>query len=106
MNTSYYKTSEDGKYDLGVCRGVLKILVIDVVLTLPQIWATDQHALLIFTVLFNLWLLSILSGASKPQPMFSVAKLGLKAISGTFKKKQPKTPQKETPKGKGKRKKK
>ena len=86
MNTSYYKTSQGGEYDLGVSRGVMKILVIDVVLCLAQILATDQHALLIFAVLFNLWLLSILSGSSKPQPMFSVTKLGFKAVSGIFKK--------------------
>ncbi len=101
MNTSYYKTSEDGKYDLGVCRGVLKILVIDVVFSLTQILATDQYALLIFTLLLNWWLLSILAGTSKPQPMFSVTKWGFKAISGVFKKEE-----KEKPKGKKRKKKK
>lgn len=102
MNTSYYKTSQDGKYDLGVCRGVLKILIIDVVLALAQILATDQYALLIFTVLLNWWLLSILAGTSKPQPMFSVTKWGFKAVSGIFKKEEKDSQEK----GKRKRKKK
>lgn len=85
MNTSYYKASEEGKYDIGVCRGIMKILVIDMALALMQILATHQHALLIFAVLLNLWLLSILSGNTKPQPMFSVTRLGFRAVSGMFK---------------------
>ena len=90
MNTSYYKTSQDGQYDLGVARGVLKILVIDVVLSMIQIAASERLALPVFTVALNMWFLSILSGDSKPGDIISLSKFGKMAYNGLFKKKSKK----------------
>ena len=86
MNASYFKTSQDGQYDVGVARGIIKILIINTILALTQILAKDQYALPIFAVLLDFWLLSVLSGDSKPQSMFSITKWGINSVSGLLKK--------------------
>lgn len=80
MNTSYFRTSKNGVYEQGVALGVLKILVIDVVLSMVQIAASERLALAIFAVALNLWFLSILSGETKPSEVMSLTKLGRKAV--------------------------
>jgi len=88
MNTSYYKISDNGQYDLGVARGVLKIIVIDIVLSVIQVAASERLALVIFAIALNLWFLSIFSGNSQPSEFFSITKLGKMAVKGLFGKKQ------------------
>jgi len=90
MCTSYYKTSENGKYEAGVARGVLKILVIDIVLAMVQIAASERLALPIFAFALNLWFLSILSGDTNPNEMFSLTRLGKSAIKRVISKKKSK----------------
>lgn len=85
MNTSYYQTSHDGDYDIGVCRGIMKLLFINGVLAIVQILASQQYALFIFAVLLNFWLLSIMSGKTEAQ-VFSITKWGFRSVSGLLKK--------------------
>lgn len=87
MSTSYYKISQDGQYDLSVARGILKIIVIDIVLSIIQIAASERLALVIFSVAFNLWFLSILSGNTRPSEILSLTKFGKMAVKGLLKKK-------------------
>jgi len=86
MSTSYYRTSQDEQYTLGVARGILKILVIDVVLSVMQIAAISRLSLIVFSIALNLWLLSILSGDTSPEDVMSLTKWSKKAIKGFFSK--------------------
>lgn len=86
MSTSYYKTSQDEQYSLGVARGILKVLTIDVVLSVLQIAATARFALPVFSIALNLWILSILSGDTNPEDVISLTKWSKKAIKGVFSK--------------------
>ena len=88
MSTSYYKTSQDEQYTLGVARGILKILVINVVLSVLQIAAISRLSLIVFSFALNLWLLSILSGDTNPEDVMSLTKWSKKAIKGFFSKSQ------------------
>lgn len=88
MNTSYYKTSNDRQYEAGVARGILKILAIDVVLSLMQIVAYERLAIPVFAVALNLWFLSILSGDTNPEELVSLTKWGKKIVKGVFSKKK------------------
>ncbi|MBP5698912.1 MAG: hypothetical protein J6W96_05250, partial [Alphaproteobacteria bacterium] len=90
MSTSYYKSSNQGEFEKSVVYGVFKILFIDIILSLAQISASDYVALPIFTIILNLWFLSILSGDTKPEELLSITKLGKKAIWGIFSKKKDK----------------
>jgi UDP-N-acetylmuramyl pentapeptide phosphotransferase/UDP-N-acetylglucosamine-1-phosphate transferase len=89
-STAYYKSSHNGEFESGVARGVLKILLIDIVLSLMQVAASERFALPFFAVMLNLWFLSILSGDTKPEELFSLSKFGKKAIKGLFSKKNTK----------------
>ena len=84
MCTSYYKTSQDERYTLGVDQGILKILAINVVLSVLQIAASERLALFVFSIALDMWLLSILSGDTKPENVISLTKLGKKAVKGLF----------------------
>lgn len=86
MSTSYYRVSQNGQYDLGVARSVLKIMVVDIVLSLTQIVASERLAIPVFSIALNLWFLSILSGDTNPESMLSLTKLGKMAFNGLFKK--------------------
>lgn len=86
MNTSYYQISNDGEYDLGICRGIMKLLFINGVLAIVQILASQQYALFIFAVLLDFWLLSIMSGKTEPQSVFSLTRWGFRSISGLLQK--------------------
>lgn len=88
MCTSYFLISDDGKYEQGVVRGILKIMVADVVFATIQIAATERLAFPVFAVAFNLWLLSILSGDTKPEELLSISKWGKNAIKGALAKKK------------------
>lgn len=90
MSTSYYKSSNDRQFETGVVRGVLKILLIDIVLSLMQIAASERFALPFFAIMLNLWFLSILSGDTKPEELFSLSKIGKRTIKGLFSKKSSK----------------
>ena len=90
MSTAYYRSSHNGQFENGVARGILKILLIDIVLSLMQIAASERFALPFFAVMLNLWFLSILSGDTKPEQLFSLSKIGKKAIKGLFSKKSSK----------------
>lgn len=90
LSTAYYKSSQDGQFENGVARGVLKILLIDIVLSIMQIAASERFALPFFAVMLNLWFLSILSGDTKPEQLFSLSKIGKKAMKGLFSKKSSK----------------
>ena len=91
MSTSYYKSSQNGQFEKGVVRGVLKILLINAVLSLMQIVASERFALPFFSVMLNLWFLSILSGDTKPEELFSLSKFGKSIIKGLFSKKETKS---------------
>ncbi len=88
MNTSYYKISDNGKYDLAVVYGVGKMLIIDVVLSMMQIVASTKLALPVFAVALNLWFLSILSGDTNPEQLLSLSKWGKKVVKGVFARKK------------------
>ena len=90
MNTSYYKISDDGKYDLAVVYGVGKILIIDIILSMMQIMASTKLALPVFAIALNLWFLSILSGDTNPEQLLSLSKWGTKVVKGIFARKKSK----------------
>lgn len=90
MSTSYYRSSHEGQFASGVARGVLKILLIDIVLSLMQIVSSERFAMPFFAIMLNLWFLSILSGDTKPEQLFSLSRIGKKAIKGIFSKKSSK----------------
>ncbi|MCM1324531.1 MAG: hypothetical protein NC218_10445 [Acetobacter sp.] len=84
MCTSYFLLSNDGEYEQGVIRGVFKILVIDLVFATIQIAATERLAFPVFTIALNLWLLSILSGDTKPEELLSISRWGKNAIKSAL----------------------
>lgn len=88
LNTSYYRISHDGEYEQGVLRGILKILAINVVLALVQMTANDRIAVLFFSIALNFYLLSILSGDTKPDDFVFLSKWGKKMVKGVFSKKK------------------
>ena len=88
MNTSYYRISNDGEYEIGVVRGVLKIVVINVVLALVQISASDRLAMFVFSIALNFWFLSVLSGDSKPEDLVSLSRWGKNLFKSIFSKKK------------------
>ena len=90
LSTAYYKSSQSGQFESGVAQGILKILLVDMVLSIMQLAASERFALPFFTVMLNLWFLSILSGDTKPEQLFSLSKVGKKAIKGLFSKKSSK----------------
>lgn len=84
MNASYFKISQDGLYEKGVVYGVSKIMFINAVLAVMQIAASERFAVPAFAAALDLWLLSILSGETKPQEFLSLTKTVTKFL---FKKK-------------------
>lgn len=104
MNTKYYSISNDGNYEDYVVKGTLKIFAVNVFLAVLQITANERLALPFFSVMLNLWLLSIISGETKPEDVMSITKIGFKSVKRIFgrdEKKQPVTKSKT----KGKKKK-
>ncbi len=88
MYTSYFRLSEQGAYEQGIVRGVLKILVVNTVLAMSQVAAQERLAMPVFAVAINLWIISILSGDTKPEELLSFSNWGKKAIKGVFGKKK------------------
>lgn len=84
MLTSYYRTSNDGEYETAVVTGVLKIMFLDGILAVIQSAANERLALPLFAVALNIWLLSILSGDTKPEELLSISKWSKKALGGLF----------------------
>lgn len=84
MNTSYYRLMELGAPEKAIAFSIAKILLVNILLALFQIAAYERLALPIFTVAFNLWLLSILSGDTKPEELLSFSRWGKNAIKGVF----------------------
>lgn len=87
ISTSYYRISNNGEYEDAVVRGILKIMVIDVVLAITQIAAQEQLAMPIFAVAVNVWFLSILSGDTKPEELLSLTGMGKKVVKKIISKK-------------------
>lgn len=88
IQTSYYRISEDGKYETGVVRGVVKILFIDALLALIQIASEERFAFSFFSVALNLWFLSILSGDTNPEELLSISKWGKNTLRRVWAKKK------------------
>lgn len=88
MQTSYFRISEGGKYELGVIYGVMKILFIDIVLALIQIASTERLAFPVFAVALNMWFLSILSGDTNPEELLSISRWGKNVVKGVLAKKK------------------
>lgn len=84
VNTSYYTISDEGRYELGVVLGVLKILIIDFVISIIQVVSYERLAFPIFSIGVNMWLLSILAGNTVPSNPLSVSKFGLNLIKSTI----------------------
>ena len=80
MNTSYYRLFELGASEKALAFSIAKILFVNVLLALFQIAAYERLALPFFAVAFNLWLLSILSGDTKPEELLSVSKWGRNVV--------------------------
>ena len=88
MNTYYYQISDEGKNELAVVRGVLKIVAINVILSIFQVAAQDRLALPFFAVALDLYFLSILSGDNTPVKYFSLTQMGARTIKGIFSKRK------------------
>lgn len=98
MNTSYYRLLELGASEKALAFSIAKILFVNVLLALFQIAAYERLALPFFAVAFNLWLLSILSGDTKPEELLSVSKWGKNVVKRvlTKNKNHPQTQQTNT----------
>lgn len=86
--TSYFRISEDGKYETEVVRGILKILFIDIVLALIQTASTERLAFPVFSIALNLWFLSILSGDTNPEELLSISRWGKNVVKEALTKKK------------------
>lgn len=80
MNTSYYRLLELGAPEKSVAFSIAKIFLVNILLALFQVAAYERLALPVFAVAFNLWLLSILSGDTKPEELLSVSKWGKNVV--------------------------
>ena len=80
MNTYSFRISQEGKYELVTIQRIIKIFVINGVLAVIQVFAPDRLALPLFSILLNLWFLSILSGDTKPEQLLSVTDWSKKSI--------------------------
>lgn len=86
--TSYYKISNDGAYERGVVIGTAKIFIVDLILCVIQMGAVERLAVPIFSVAVNIWVLSILSGDTKPEELLSISKWSTRKIKGALSKKK------------------
>lgn len=88
MQTAYFRISEDGKYEQGIIRGVMKIMFSDIVLAIIQIVSTERLAFPVFAVALNVWFLSILSGDTNPEELLSISRWGKNMIKSAWAKKK------------------
>ena len=105
MNTEYYRISNNGELESYVVRGCLKIFMINIVLATIQITASERFALPFFSVMLNLWMLSIISGETKPEELMSITRIGFRSMKKIFGKKEEdtqSTPKRKTKKSKTK----
>lgn len=86
--TSYFRISQDGKYETAVVRGILKILFIDFVLALIQTASAERLAFPVFSIALNLWFLSILSGDTNPEELLSISRWGKNVVKEAWAKKK------------------
>ncbi len=91
LYTSYYKISNDGEHENHVVYGVFKILIINTVFALMQVAASERIALLIFSIAINIWMLSVISGESKLNDVFSITKWGFRGVKKVISKKNKKS---------------
>lgn len=84
MNTFYYRLLELGASEKTVAFSIAKILLVNILLAIFQIAAYERLALPVFSVAFNLWLLSILSGDTKPEELLSFSKWGKNVVKGVL----------------------
>jgi hypothetical protein len=87
MNTSYFNISNEGEYANEVISGVGKILIVNIVLSVAQIYCPSRVAFPVFSIFTNFWFLSILSGDAKPIQFLSITRIGGAALGNIFKKK-------------------
>ena len=92
MNTKYYSISNNGEYEEYVVKNSLKIFAVNMFLAVLQISANERFALPFFSIMINMWLLSIISGETKPEDVMSMTKLGLKSVKRIFESNDKKTP--------------
>ncbi len=90
-NTSYYKISEDTKYELETIKGIIKIFIINFILAIIQTRANERLSIPLFAACLNLWLLSILSGNSQNIQVFSLTQMGAKTVKKIINKSKNKT---------------
>jgi UDP-N-acetylmuramyl pentapeptide phosphotransferase/UDP-N-acetylglucosamine-1-phosphate transferase len=87
MHTSYFKLSNEGKYTEEVINGLCRIMIVNIVLAVAQIYCPSRVAFPVFSIFTNFWFISILSGEAKPLQFLSITRLGGAALGSIFKKK-------------------
>ncbi len=87
MNTASFKLYELGANEKVICISILKIFLLNILLSFIQIVSYERLALPVFAVALNFWYLSILSGDTQPEELLSISKWGRKVIKASFAKK-------------------
>ncbi len=94
MDTFYYRLLEMGASEKSLAFSIAKILFVNLILSLFQIVAYERLALPVFAIAFDLWLLSILSGDTKPEELLSFSRWGKNTLKYIFKKNKTSTQEK------------
>lgn len=94
MNTLYFKISKEGEFTNEVLSGLCKIMLVNIVLSVAQVYCPSRIAFPMFSIFTNLWFLSILSGDAKPIQFLSITRIGGTALGYIFKNKTKKNKQK------------
>jgi UDP-N-acetylmuramyl pentapeptide phosphotransferase/UDP-N-acetylglucosamine-1-phosphate transferase len=88
MNTSYFNISKEGEYTNEVISGIGKIMLVNIVLSVAQIYCPSRIAFPVFSIFTNFWFLSILSGDARPIQFLSITQIGGAALGNIFRKKK------------------
>ena len=103
MYTSYYKLSNEGEHESYVVTSLIKLFIVNIVLSCMQLFTAERIALPFFAVALNFWVLSLISGDSKLSDVFSITRYSIRGLGKVLNKNKNK---KETTQTKQKRKRK
>lgn len=88
MNTIYFKLSNEGEFTNAILSALYKIMIVNIILSIAQIYCYSRIAFPIFSVLANFWFLAILAGEAEPLRILSISRMGVSIFGGLLRKKQ------------------
>ena len=87
MNTSYFKLSGEGEFTLEMISALYKVMIVNIILSIAQVYCPSRLAFPVFSIFTNLWFLSILSGEAKPIQFLPISRIGYNFLGDLIKKK-------------------